>query len=275
MPSETKKISIVSSNPLNGFAAQLLWSMQEASLETDYDMEIYYVRAAAKKGGSEYLFEKIAGEKNVKAMISIAYPVPEKHLNMLKAAGIAPVLIDTCHPGVSCINTNNEKGGFDAVKYLIESGSKRVGIVTGDIAIHKSQAERFAGYKRALESKGRFFDESLVWTIQLFNYAAGKEAFRFMLSSDVDAVFCAAGDYVASGIINEARKQHVDIPGSMTLVGFDDIEMSEDFGLTTMRQPLYEMGKEAFRLAHHAAENPGARPEQKIFDNTLVIRETA
>jgi LacI family transcriptional regulator len=274
MASETRKISVVSSNPLNGFAAQLLWSMQEASLESAYDLEIYYVRAATKKGGSEYLFDKIAGEQNVKGVISIAYQVPEKNIRAFRDAGITPVLIDTEKPGVSSVNTNNEKGAYDAVKYLIETGSRKIGFVTGDVG-YKSQAGRFAGYKRALLEKGRMFEESLVWTIKWFNYNSGKEAFRFMLSSDVDAVFCGAGDYVAHGFLNEARKQHVEIPGGMSLIGYDDIEMSADTGMTTVRQPLDEMGKEAFNMAVRAIEDPKVLPEQKIFENTLVVRETA
>jgi LacI family transcriptional regulator len=75
--------------------------------------------------------------------------------------------------------------------------------------------------------------------------------------------------------MNEARKQHVDIPGGISLVGFDDIEMSADTGLTTVKQPLEEMGKEAFRMAVYASENPGAAARKKVFENVLVVRETA
>ena len=274
MAPESGKIAVISSNPLNGFAAQLLWSMQEASLDSEYDLEIYYIRAATKKGGSEYLYEKIAAEKHVKAVVVIAYPVPEKFINMFRAADIALVLIDTAYPGVWSVNTKNEKGAYEAVKYLIESGSKRIGLITGE-ALSGSIAERLAGYKKSLEEKGRAYDESLVWTIKQFNYNSGKEAFRFMLASNVDAVFCAAGDYVAHGFLNEARKQHVDVPGNISLVGFDDIEMSADTGLTTVKQPLNEMGKEAFRMALAAIKDPKALPEKKIFENTLVKRETA
>lgn len=275
MGNRQNSIAVISSNPLNGFAAQLLWSMQEASLESEYDLEIYYVRSAIKKGGSEYLYSKIAAEKNVRAVIVIAYTVPEKYIMLFKEAGIILVLIDTAAPGVWSVNTNNEKGAFDAVRYLIEAGGKKTGLVTGDINISESQAARHAGFKKALEAKGRTYEESLIWTIKSFNYNAGKEAFRFMLSSNVDAVFCAAGDYVAHGFLNEARKEHVDIPGVISLMGFDDIEMSADTGLTTVKQPLDEMGREAFRMALKAINDPKALPEKKVFENKLVIRETA
>jgi LacI family transcriptional regulator len=272
---EQNSIAVVSSNPLNGFSAQLLWSMQEASLDSAYDLEIYYVRAATKKGGSEYLYEKIAGKKNVKAVISIAYTVPEKFIDSFRAAGIVPVLIDTAAAGVNSVNTNNEKGAYEAVKYLMDTGSKKIGLIIGDTKTSGPQTERFEGYKRALSEKNRNFQESLMWNIKSFNYNSGKEAFRFMLSSDVDAVFCAAGDYVAHGFLNEARKQHVDIPGNISLIGFDDIEMSGDTGMTTVHQPLDEMAKEAFQMAIRSIENPKVLPEKKVFENTLIRRETA
>ncbi len=275
MPQETKNIAVVSSNPLNGFAAQILWSMQEASLESAYDLEIYYIRAATKKGGSEYLYEKIAREKKASAVIVIAYTVPDKFIKGFRDAGITPVLIDTHQPGVNSVNTNNEKGAYDAIKFLIETGRKKIGLITADTVNYQSQKERFAGYRRALEEKGRRLDESLIWTIKVFDYNSGKEAFRFMLSSDVDGVFCSAGDYVAHGFLNEARKQNFDIPRSMSLIGYDDIEMSADTGLTTVHQPLYEMAQEAFRIASNAIANPDAPVEKKVLENTLIIRETA
>jgi len=260
---------------MNGFSAQLLWAMQDAALDSEYDLEIYYVRAAEKKGGHQYLYEKIAREKKVKAIITIAYPVNEKYMEMFRRAGIKVVLIDCAAGGAWSINTNNLKGAYEAVKYLLDSGSRRIGIITGETRQGETQYERMEGYKKALAERGIAFNEGLVWKIGRFNYAAGKEAFRFMISSDADAVFCAAGDYVAHGFLNEARKQHADIPGSMSLVGFDDIEMSSDTGLTTVRQPLAEMGKAAFEAAVKAVNDPKYLPEKRIFENELVIRETA
>jgi len=275
MEQKVKNIAVVSSNPENGFFSHLLWSMQEESLETMYDLEIYFMMSARNKGGPNYLYKKIADENKASAIITIADQMPVKFIKTFLEHGIIPVLVDARARGVHSINTNNKKGSYDAVKYLLETGKKRIGLIIGDYVTGDVQRERFEGYKQALEEKSVAFKESLVWNIKNYDYFAGKEGFRFMLSSDVDAVFCAAGDYVAHGFLNEARKQQVDIPGAMALIGFDDIEMSADTGLTTVKQPLDEMGKEAFRMATAAIENPGLPPQQKVFENTLIIRETA
>jgi len=275
MKQETKNIAVVSSNPENGFFAHLLWAIQEESLETLYDIEIYFMMSAMKKGGPDYLYKKIAREQKASAVISIAHQMGVKFIKMLMEEGIVPVLIDSRARGVHSINTNNKKGSYDAVKYLLETGKKKIGLVIGDNINVDVQKERFEGYKKALEEKSIAFKDNLVWNVKNFNYSDGKEAFRCMISSDVDAVFCAAGDYVAHGFLSEARKQHVDVPGNIALIGFDDIEMSADTGLTTVRQPLDEMGKEAFRMAVAAIENSGLPPQEKVLENTLIIRETA
>lgn len=274
MEQETKNIAVVSSSPENGFFARLLWVIQEESLETRYDIEIYFMMSARKKGGPDYLYKKIAEEKKASAVISIAHQMDIKFIKMLMEEGMIPVLIDARARGVHSINTDNKKSSYDAVKYLLGTGRKRIGLVIGDNTVSAVQKDRFEGYKEALEERSIAFNDSLVWNVSNFTYSAGKEALRFMVSSDVDAVFCAAGDYVAHGFLNEARKQRVDIPGNMALIGYNDIEMSADTGLTTVRQPLDEMGREAFRIAVAVIENPGLPPQDKIFENTLIVRET-
>lgn len=275
MKQEGTNIAVVSSNPENGFFAQILWAMQEESLETSYDLEIYFMMSAVKKGGADYLYEKICREKKTGAVITIAHQIDMKFIQAFKKAGITTVLVDAHMSGIHSVGSNNEKGAYDAVDFLIKSGRKRIGIVIGDYVAGEVQRERLNGVKNAFNNAHMNFDESLIWNINDYDYQAGKEALRFMLASDVDAVFCAAGDYVAHGFLNEARKQHLDVPGGIALIGYDDIEMSADSGLTTVRQPLYEMGKEAFRTAVRAIENPGLAPQIKIFDNDLIIRETA
>ena len=270
-----KNIAVISSNIVNGFSARILRAMQEESLDTPYDLEIYFARSVDKKGGTEYLYDKIAGQKKVSAIVTIAYPIFEKHIIAFKEAGIIPVIIDTRSRGVSSINTNNEKGGYDAVKYLLETGRRSIGIITGDNILHAPQRERLTGYMKALAEKHIGFNEGFVRIVPNYSYQDGKEAFGFMLSAGADAVFCAAGDYVAHGFLNEARQRGFEIPDSMALIGFDDIGMSAETGLTTVKQPLDEIGKEAFRMAVSAIERPDLPAQVKIFDNTLIIRDTA
>lgn len=275
MNERSSNIAVISSNPENGYFARLLWVMQEESLKSDRCMEIYLIQSAVKIGGIDYLYDKIAREKRAGAVITLAHQTGQKSLWLMMEAGIIPVMVDAPTCGVHNINTDNKTGAHAAVKHLLDSGRKKIGLVIGDHVNVAVQRERYEGYRLALDKKSVPFREGLIWNVKKFDYRDGKEAFRFMISSDVDAVFCAAGDYTAHGFLNEARMEHVDVPGNIALVGFDDIQMSADTGLTTVRQPLDEIGKEAVRLAVAGMENPGLPPQNKIFENKLIIRETA
>ena len=96
-----------------------------------------------------------------------------------------------------------------------------------------------------------------------------------MFMNDAKAVFVAAGDYVAQGFINEARKNGITVPECMAVVGFDDVEASGDQELTTIRQPIDEMGKLAFDMAVKGINEPWSQPYEKIMKVELVVRKTA
>lgn len=275
MSNENKTIAIVSSNILNGFAAQLIWAIQTESFNTDYDVVIYTVKSATNMGGPEFIYEKLVREKRAGAVIVIACPISDKAVDDFYRAGITPVLIETRIKGVNCVRADNEKGAYEAGVYLAHKKKKKIGIIAGDTGVVDSQKERVTGFTAALKDHGINLDENMIYKISQYNYKSGKEAFKFMLMNDADTVFCAAGDYVAQGFLNEANKQGVSFPYSMSLIGFDDIEVSEDLGLTTVRQPLSEMGREAFKMAVDAMKNMGIPVREKTFECTLIKRETA
>ncbi len=270
-----KYIAVLTPNLINGFAAGILWSIQGQSLETDYDTIIYCMVTAQARGRELYFYEKILKEKKISAMIAIGVPVAEDVMKRFKDAGIGVVLIEGRAKGAYRVAVDNESGAYEATKHLISRGSRKIGVVAGEVKKVASQRERFMGYLKALDENGVAYDQRLLWTVEKFNYKSGKEALRFMIMNDADSLFCMAGDYVSYGIIGEAKKQGINIPGQISLVGFDDIQMSEDLDLTTIRQPLEEMGKKAFEFAVKSIEAPENEPEEVILPVELIVRETA
>ena len=271
----TKNISVISTNLVNGFGAELIHSMQEESFNTDVDLVIYASRSAKGKGGYEYLYEKICREKKTDAALIIAYPLIQKYREMFKSAGIIPVTIDNCLPGINGVKSDHKAGARSAINHLLNTGRKKIGIIHGMLREGNSQQERVDGAAEAFAAAGLSLDHGLLWMVEEYTYKYGAEAFKFMVMNDVDAVFCAAGDHVAQGFIAEARRYGVNIPRQIALVGYDDIEMSKEMELTTIRQDLKLMGKEAFKLAFNAVSGIRAEPQHIILPVELVVRETA
>ncbi len=268
-------IAVITTNLTNGFGAQLLWGMQTEALETENDILLYTTKSAYNKGGIEFLHNKITAEKKADVAIIMAYQVNDAIADMYEKAGIKLVLLDTIYKDLSSVTSNNEKGAYDAGMYMAKSGRKRMGVVVGDDRNVASQKERLYGFIRALDESGISFDTNLIYRIEEYTYSAGKEALKYMVMNDVDGVFCAAGDYVAQGFLSEASRHGVNIPMSMGVVGFDDIEVAKDLEMTTVKQPLDLMGREAFKIAKAMIDNPDIGPIKKVFDCTFIQRNSA
>jgi LacI family transcriptional regulator len=86
----------------------------------------------------------------------------------------------------------------------------------------------------------------------------------------------AQNDRIARGAINALREANLRVPQDVSIVGYDDIPEAEfsDPPLTTIRQPMQEVGKAAARLLIKMVENPGSTPQQILFDPELVIRSS-
>ncbi len=168
---------------------------------------------------------------------------------------------------------DNEQGAYLAVRHLLELGHRRIAFVTGP-ANHIDADERLTGYTRALRESDIAFDASLVATGD-FHEAGGLLAMNqlFETNQAFTAVF-AANDLSAYGVRLCLYRKGIRVPDDVSLVGFDDLPGSAYTTppLTTIRQPLYEMGK----IATHALLKliNGETVAAHIPPLELVVRET-
>ncbi|HPI03595.1 MAG: Catabolite control protein A [Candidatus Aerophobetes bacterium ADurb.Bin490] len=271
----TKNIAVVVPSLRNMYTVQMLWAVQARAYDSGYDLLVYTAKAADKKGGMDYIYGKIAEEKKAGAAIIMSFNLGEGHKEQLLKSGIAPVVIEGESTNTYRVVSDSEKGGYEAGKYLAQCGYNKIGFISGLLKEAQSQRLRFEGFTRGLKEKGIEFPEHMKWEAEEYNYKAGKDAFRYMFMNDAKAVFVAAGDYVAQGFINEARKNGITVPECMAVVGFDDVEASGDQELTTIRQPIDEMGKLAFDMAVKGINEPWSQPYEKIMKVELVVRKTA
>jgi LacI family transcriptional regulator len=111
-----------------------------------------------------------------------------------------------------------------------------------------------------------------------FNRESGKASMRALLpllrgADPVTAVFVAS-DVQAIGVLETAREAGIQIPEDLALVSFDDIELAAHAELSTMRQPMYEMGTLALERLFQRTKNPGAEPRLTSFTPRLIIRRS-
>jgi DNA-binding LacI/PurR family transcriptional regulator len=171
---------------------------------------------------------------------------------------------------------NNEGGSADATDYLAGKGHKAIACV-----ICRRQnlpaEDRLNGYKQALAKHGIAFNPALVFEVDDDTIEAGSMVFEKLSAAGVTAAFVPAGDMAAIGIVKEAKKRGIQVPGSLAVVGFDDIPAAEVIEpmLTTVRQPKLEMGDYAINMIVDKLEGRESEIKHKELPTKFIIRESA
>lgn len=194
---------------------------------------------------------------------------------IIEQSSIPLILIGYRHPSFKCsaVMLNNRAGAYNAVTHLIGLGHKDIAFITGPEEPDKP-SERLQCVQEACHDMGVPFREECVFFSD-FTQQGGYDAAAEALKQKVSAIFCF-NDMMALGTLQLLRQKELVVPKDISLVGFDDIPFAAllDVPLTTVKQPTYEIGREAARLAIAEIEKP-ARPKKNVlFEPELVIRNS-
>ena len=156
---------------------------------------------------------------------------------------------------------------------LLQKGHRRIGFVRGP-KVHLVSMRRYNGYANALGGKGLRIDPSLIVQGD-FSRQSGREQAAALFAAKPTAIF-ASNDEMAVGIIDAANAAGVDIPGDISLAGFDDnaVARTSRPRLTSVRQPLEEMGEVACQLLVERIRNPGRANQHKQVPFQIMERES-
>ena len=173
-----------------------------------------------------------------------------------------------------CVYLDNEHGGRLATQHLLEQGHSSIAHISGPLHLPDSRA-RLQGYREALQAAGIPYDERLVFEGD-FSEPSGQAAVERLLSRGVTltAIF-AANDQMAAGALQSLHSKNISVPEDISLMGYDDILICKYLTprLTTVRQPLADMGEVAARLAVAQLEHKNEEVKRK-FEPHLVERES-
>jgi LacI family transcriptional regulator len=220
---------------------------------------------------NEYL--RLLSARQIDGLIIAPARTYSESLIRMSEAGIPIVLIDRGTNGVRAplVCVDNEGGAYQAIKYLIELGHRRIGIVVGMETI-STHLMRLNGYKRALEEAGLSIDESLIARAdpQLYSHqpalsvstppkfltnAQMTPAAYYALQQLLDLPDCPTAIFVTNnqmtlGTLHALKERKLRCPEDISLISFDDHEWAPLFSppITTVRQPTYQLGQTAAGL---------------------------
>jgi DNA-binding LacI/PurR family transcriptional regulator len=188
---------------------------------------------------------------------------------MLAVAGVPAVVFARVSQPVSYVDVANAAGAELAARHLLDRGCARLATISGPLDVPASQ-ERLAGFRTVAGAVPNVAGN--------FTVASGEEAMAALLAAHpgVDGVF-AGNDLMAQGALSVLHAAGRGVPADVAVVGFDDSSaaMTCRPKLTTIRQPVEEMGAAMAELLLAHIEDPSLAPSVRIFEPTLVVRDSA
>ncbi|MHA6259786.1 LacI family DNA-binding transcriptional regulator [Sporosarcina sp. CAU 1771] len=197
-------------------------------------------------------------------------------LKDLKKRGFPLVMLthDNAGLGVTSVSVDDFKGGYEATSYLISLGHTNIAI----IAEHaNSSSMRIYGYREAHAAHSiECFDTNIYKTSATLENA--KQVFNQIIDKgDMPTAIFACNDLLAIGVIQGAKEKGLIVPEDLSLVGFDNTILATTTvpALTTMAQPIYEIGKRVVDVILKEIKENKQLDERILFNPQLIVRGTA
>ena len=178
-------------------------------------------------------------------------------------------------PGTVCVGFDNAHAIGLAVQYLLDLGHRRVAMLAGIVRDNDRAAARVAGVRQALEKAGLELPGGRL-VERKYELAAAREGFRTLMScAPAPTAILCGNDVLAFGALLEAQKMGIAVPGRVSVVGFDDLEMARHIqpALTTLHVPTQEMWRAVADRLVAALEQRVVAPATEV-QVELVVRES-
>jgi LacI family transcriptional regulator len=254
------------------FIASMIRSLFEASAQQGYFVMLSMLTGDMEPG----FYERILRGRHFDGVIMFSSDIDDPILPLLIKDGGPMVLIGR-HPyflNVTYVDVENREGAREAVAHLIGLGHRRIGLINGQLQMEAALARR-DGYKQALLEAGIGIDADLMVDGFYSEPAAHQATLHLLdLPRPPTAVF-AASDSMAMGALHAIRQRGLRVPEDIALVGYDDLALAAYATppLTTVHQPISEMGAQAVRVLIDQIKGQGPASSVRLPAH-LVVRES-
>jgi DNA-binding LacI/PurR family transcriptional regulator len=232
------------------------------------------------EGAGTSLLSSLPLTRRLDGLIVMSLPLSEEVVQRLIDRDLPAVLVELERPGFNAVTIDNDAAGELVADLLTKRGHRRLAFLgEGGTKPHphdrilQSEA-RFLGFRTALERRGLTLpDESMRLGRHELADATARAGELLDLPEPPTAIF-AHTDVLASGVLHAARQRGLDVPRELAVVGFDDSELAEHLGLTSVHQPLEESGELAAALLLSRLRDANRALQHVTLKLTLVERAT-
>ncbi|MGA2973731.1 MAG: LacI family DNA-binding transcriptional regulator [Spirochaetia bacterium] len=258
---------VVSTRSLEGdlYFSGLLEGVELACRKHRYDMLLSTQRIIDR----DFDYLRLFSQKKVDGTILFGdYMLSKEDTARIERERIPIVVVGDrpVSPAIGWVDTDNEKGGYQSALKLIGQGHRRIAFI-GVNNRNANIADRLSGVRRACAEKGLPFLDKDLFTVDMgTDPGPGIIGELFAPGDRATAAVCGT-DLIAIGLLNAARERSFHVPGDMSIIGFDGIQMIRYTNppISSNRQPLSEMGFTAAEFLFRHIERPEASRKHKVF----------
>lgn len=271
----TDTLGVIVPDLSSPFYAEVIRGLEEEALQHGFFLVLATTMGNPER---EELCLRLLQERRVDGILFVTPRGNERLIREIHAGGFPVVVVDReiqSEDGVAEVIVDNYGGARQAVEHLLALGYRRIGYINGIPEIQASQ-ERWRAYRDALQSHGIRISKKWVevgWFLPEGGYQAMTRLLR--ISPRLEAVFVAC-DWMALGAMRAIRERGLRIPQDIAVVGFDDVPLAAqtDPPLTTVRQPMVEMGRAGVQLLAKLIREKKIRQRKVVLPTELVVRST-
>lgn len=271
---QSHTIGLIVPDTANPFFAEMARGIEDVAYEAGHTIILCNTDGNPEREG---LYLDMLLKRQVDGIVLVSAGETIEVSRSLLQRALPIVVVDRELPGVAldCVFTDQIAGGRLATEHLLEQGHTRIACITGPAGLATSEG-REIGYKDALIAAGREVDPRRIARGDFNDHSGYTCAMALIDLPDRPTAIFACNDLMAIGAMAAARTLHLAVPGDVSIVGYDDIDLAAYVNppLTTIAQPKYELGRVAGQLLLERTANRTLPPRRVLLHSSLVLRES-
>ncbi|GAA3595954.1 LacI family DNA-binding transcriptional regulator [Streptomyces osmaniensis] len=257
------------------FMGSALSSLGPLLREAGMELNVYVMHDLAARAS---FFERLPARRNADALLVFSFDLTDEETARLDGLGMPVIYVSQHVEGRPSVYVDDAAGALSGTRFLLNLGHRRIAFVqtVGASGFSFSSHERLLGYQQALKKADIALDDDLVAASPVGDKQGIAEALGKLLTlrEPPTAVFTEQ-DEVAVSVIWTLRRIGIEVPGRMSVLGFDDQPVAQWFDLTTIAQSPSDIGRVAGELALALINDPDADPTRHVVLPTRMIPRTS
>jgi DNA-binding LacI/PurR family transcriptional regulator len=258
-------------------AAERLRGIDAVLTDSEFDLVIYNVESVQKR---DHYLGTLADSQRTDGLIFVSLPPPSVVLPALNESAVPVVFIDVHTPAIAQlprVTGDDVAGGALAARHLLSLGHRHIAFV-GDALEDPfgftSSRDRELGLVQELRSAGITVRPEWIGHGAHGRYEARDLARRMLTGTPRPTAIFTASDTQALGVIAAARELGLHVPDDLSVIGYDDVEAADYVGLTTIRQQLFESGRQGAEILLAEIDHRSEQPAVALLTPELAVRAT-